>query len=117
MEATVQLNARMSRDLKKAGDDALALIGLSPSAAVRALWAKAAKRGEDLEQVAQLLTPVEAAAPVSGDDDPFAEIHAQMDTLYRQLGIDPSKPSIRDYDDKELLAEALYERMVERGLM
>ena len=110
MEATVQLNARMSRDLKKAGDEALALIGLSPTAAVRALWEKAAKRGEDLEQIAQLLTPVKTAT-VSDDYDPFAEIHAQMDALYRQLGIDSS--STWDYDDDELLGQALYERFIE----
>ena len=117
MEATVQLNVRMSRELKKSGDEALALIGLSPTAAVRALWEKASRRGEDLEQVAQLLAPAkkEAYSTQGEHNDPFAEIHAEIDAFYRQHGIDPK--SKWEYDDKELLEEALYERFVEKGLM
>ena len=114
----MQLNARMSRELKKSGDEALALIGLSPTAAVRALWEKASKRGEDLEQVAQLLAPPvergERSAAGSGQE-PFAEIRAEIDAVYRQLGVDP-RTVTWDYDDDELLEEALYERLVERGL-
>ena len=120
MEATVQLNARMSRELKKSGDEALALIGLSPTAAVRALWEKASKRGEDLEQVAQLLAPTEAVKEKSAtdSDNSFAETWAMMDEFYRQVGVDPYQTRRRDdVSDKELLEDALYERMVERGLM
>lgn len=120
MEATVQLNARMSRELKKAGDEALARIGLSPTDAVRALWAKAAKRGADLEEVAELLAPAEVSEKKRklDTDNPFAETREMMDELYRQLGADPRQTrSQDDINDKELLEEALYERMVERGLM
>ena len=120
MEATVQLNARMNRELKKAGDEALARIGLSPTEAVRALWAKAAKRGADLEEVAELLAPVEAAEEKHklDTDNPFAETWEMMDDLYRQVGADPRQTRSQDeINDKELLEEALYERMAERGLM
>ena len=120
MEATVQLNARMNRELKKAGDEALARIGLSPTEAVRALWTKAAKRGADLEEVAELLAPAEAAEEKRklDADSPFAETWEMMDELYRQVGADPRQTRRQDeIDDKELLEEALYERMAERGLM
>lgn len=120
MEATVQLNARMSRELKKSGDEALALIGLSPTAAVRALWEKASRRGEDLEQVAQLLAPAESVEENNAldNDNSFAETWAMMDEFYRQVGVDPRQTrSGDDVSDKELLEGALYERMAERGLM
>ena len=120
MEATVQLNARMSSELKKAGDEAMARIGLSPTEAVRALWAKAAKRGADLEEVAVLLAPVEIDEDKTthDTDNPFSETWEMMDELYRQVGADPHQTrSQDDVNDKELLEEALYERMIERGLM
>ena len=120
MEATVQLNARMSRELKKSGDEALALIGLSPTAAVRALWEKASRRGEDLEQVAQLLAPAEAVEEMNAtdSDNSFAETWAMMDEFYRQVGVDPHQARKWDgVSDKELLEDALYERMVGRGLI
>ena len=53
---TVQINVRLEQPLKQAGNAALASIGLSPSAAIRALWEKAARRGKDLEEVQMLLT-------------------------------------------------------------
>ena len=51
MESSTQINIRMDRSLKEAGDAALAQIGLNPSQAVRALWEKASHRGKDLEEV------------------------------------------------------------------
>ena len=117
MTATVQLNARLDRDLKASGDAALALIGFSPTQAVRALWEKAAKRGKDLEEVARLLAPAEEA-PVAADspeDDPSAHVRAMILDFYESHGIDPTV--VHDTrSDKEMLEEALYERMVERGL-
>ena len=46
MGSTVQVNARMSRQLRNEGDAALARIGLSPTQAIRALWEKASRLGE-----------------------------------------------------------------------
>lgn len=117
MEATVQLNARMSKSLKKSGDEALALIGLSPTQAVRALWEKASRRGEDLEEVAALLCEggKQQAAESGPVDEDLQRMWAYMDDVYRKLGIS----SVPEYDrpsDKELLEQALYERMVEKGL-
>ena len=117
MEATAQLNARMSKSLKESGDEALALIGFSPTQAVRALWEKASRRGKDLEEVEALLRGVGAEEePVTAPDASLQAMWDYMDEVYRSLGIDPTVK----YDmpsDKELLEEALCERMVERGLM
>lgn len=120
MQATTQLNARMTPELKQAGDEALARIGLTPTAAVRALWEKAAKRGKDLEEVAQLLAPsAEAAATVANakQESPFEPAREMVREFYRQCGVDPDQVRYSEKSDKELLEEALYERMVERGLM
>ena len=115
MEATIQLNVRMNRSLKESGDDALTTIGLSPTQAVRALWEKAAKRGKDLDEVAALLLPKPKTTGEAPSLDSSARLREEINEFYRQHGIDPT--IIRDYrDDNEVLADALYERMVERGL-
>ena len=117
MDVTVQMNVRMSRSLKESGDESLALIGLGPSQAVRALWEKASRRGKDLEEVASLLAPPAPSCAVSklDDDNPAVRGWAMMDEALRSLGIDPDEPW-SPIDDDEMLAEALSERMEERGL-
>ena len=121
MEATAQLNARMSKSLKESGDEALALIGFSPTQAVRALWEKASRRGKDLEEVEALLRGV-AAEGMQEDfttDDVVAESWTVVEKTMASFGVD-YKRYRRPKDmpsDEELLEQALYERMVERGLM
>lgn len=46
---------RLERELKEAGDAALAELGLTPSTAVRGLWEQAARRGKGIESIATLL--------------------------------------------------------------
>ena len=115
---TTQLNARIDKNLKASGDAALALIGLTPSQAVRALWKKASLRGKDLEEVSGLLMPnthaQQAGKANSMDDDPVATGWGFMKDAYAALGIDTSE--IRDFSDDELLEDALLERFAERGL-
>ena len=86
MTATVQLNARLDRELKESGDAALSLIGFTPTQAVRALWEKAARRGKDLEEVAKLLCPSseDTALPA---DDPIIQGRLFMEEAYKSLGI------------------------------
>ena len=121
MDATVQLNARMSKSLKESGDDALALIGYSPTQAVRALWEKAARRGKDLEEVEALLRGNDASSSSredSGADDLVRESWLIVERTMASLGVDYNS-CIRPDDmpgDEELLGQALHERMVERGL-
>lgn len=113
MGATVQMNARIDSDIKKSGDAALALIGLGPTQAIRALWEKAARRGRDLEQVAELLCSRDDVPALQ--DNPLDRGCAFMRSAYETLGIDFSAcdglPS-----DAEMLEEALSERESERGL-
>lgn len=121
MEANAQLNARMSKKLKESGDAALALIGLSPTQAVRALWEKASRRGKDLEEVEALLCASrgrEEQAERVRDDD-LAESWSLVERTMAAHGVSCDglkRPHDMPTDD-ELLEEALYERMVERGLM
>lgn len=105
---TTQFNARMDSELKKAGDEALARIGLSPSAAVRALWAKAAARGKDLEEVAALLIP----RSVAEKDDAVEVLErgwAGVDVFAAAFGI-AYAPDNTCPDDATLLEEAWAER-------
>ena len=121
MEATVQLNARMKESLKKSGDEALALIGLSPTQAVRALWERASRRGKDLEEVEALLCGVDESATraQSNNDERLAESWSVVEKTLASFGVDyNSLERPKDMpSDEELLEEALYERMVEKGLM
>lgn len=117
MDATVQLNARMSRSLKEAGDEALALIGLSPTQAIRALWEKAARRGEDLEEVASLLC--ERGEPQARDasrpDEALLASWTLVEDILASHGMYYA-PSGDEPNDKEMLEQARYEHLVERGL-
>lgn len=116
MMTTTQLNARLDKKLKASGDAALALIGLSPTQAVRALWEKAARRGADLEEVAALLSPAprQKAPGASRQDDAVRQGWDFMEKAYDFLGIDAS--TVRDYPEDEMLEAALEERFAERGL-
>ena len=120
MSDMIQLNARIDRELKAAGDSALSLIGLNPSQAVRALWKKAALRGKDLEEVAELLSPIAErglkAGPSYEAQDAVRQGWEFMDGVYASLGVDPEVKRGFPSDD-DLLESALYERMAERGLV
>ena len=119
MSDMIQLNARIDREVKAAGDSALSLIGLSPSQAVRALWEKAARRGKDLAEVDKLLSPATERETRECALDEMQDVVRQgwefMDGVYASLGIEPSAERDLPSDD-DLLENALYERMAERGL-
>lgn len=113
MAATAQLNVRLDPELKKAGDEALASIGLTPSQAIRALWERAAERGEGLEKVEALATdaPSQNERPKNG----IGEFCKALDEHLEALGIDMSKPS--GLSDDELMELAYIDLLQERGLM
>ncbi len=113
---TVQINARLNRALRDEGESALASIGLSPSEAIRALWAKAAKRGADLQAVQSLLADEPVVDPECARKlEAFDRARREISQAMRDLGIDSDTPW-PDLIDEELLEEELYERMRERGL-
>lgn len=114
----VQINARLEQPLKQAGNDALASIGFSPSAAIRALWEKAALRGKDLEEVQMLLSGEPHRSPDAAEKLASLE-KARMHVfdILEELGVkDPYTPPTGFESDKEALAAALMQRMEERGL-
>lgn len=120
MDATVQLNARMSKALKESGDEALALIGFTPTQAIRALWEKASRRGKDLEEVETLLRGAgkDLANASSDSDDALVESWTIVERTLASFSIDYSsyeRPQNMP-SDEELLEQALYERMAEKGL-
>ena len=55
--AAVQMNTRINPDLKAKGDAALSRAGFTPSTAVRALWALAARHMDEPEKIRQMLNP------------------------------------------------------------
>lgn len=68
---------RLDRELKEAGDAALAELGLTPSTAVRALWEQASKRGEGIEAMAPYLTGTASALRLLLCGDVWAELLAK----------------------------------------
>ena len=119
MAEMIQLNARIDRELKAAGDSALSLIGFSPSQAVRALWGKAARRGKDLEEVAELLSQTTGRRlkeeATTEAQDAVRQGWELMDDVYASLGVDLELEHDFPSDD-DLLERALFERMAERDL-
>ena len=121
---TAQLNVRMDAACKKAGDAALASIGYSPSDAVRALWSTAARRGADLQEVKNLIDGHPKKAP----PDKLEALEAgrrRVLAYFENAGIavpEATSESASDEEapqsmsDKEAYAEALLERLEERGL-
>ena len=140
--AMVQMNTRIGADEKAAGDKALREAGFTPSAAIRALWNKAACGGEDLQKIVDLLSssssPARASGPALSNDfsmtsGPSSTGAASLvrgrelvPTFFAELGITPGAPAEGTPDtmqitgtspfDKEIEA-ALVERYKERGLL
>ena len=116
-ELAAQMNIRMSRSVKEAGDAALASVGFTPSEVVRTIWEKAAHRGKDLEDVVRLLAPSDELPPVEGEDDPVLRGSRIVSDGMRELGIDMSRVNIPELSYEELREQALADRLEERGLL
>lgn len=110
-----QMNIRIPVELKAAGDAALASEGFSPTAAVRALWEKAARRGKDLEEVVALLRP-QANTATSECDAIIERSQSIVRDCMDELGIDYSKVR-QTCTDEELMEEAFFERYAVEGVL
>ena len=93
--APAQINVRLDRELKEAGDRELERMGVTPSQAVRALWEKLARGGEDAEAVRKLLAePPEPAREMSAAQkrklEVMEEIKQSWQDLADTLGLDLS---------------------------
>lgn len=113
-----QLNVRMGAALKERGDAGLASIGLTASEAVRALWELASSGAQNLAALQRLLADAPAASPraeVLDAGDPLSEGKNLYAAALSQLGLEAA-PLDAGVSDKELLQDALLERLEEKGL-
>lgn len=113
--STAQINVRLDRALKAAGDEALMEEGISPSEAVRALWSKLAKRGKTLEAIKQLLfSPEQTVLDTAGQSPLEAGWHI-ADEFYATFETS-SGQNMRDMAWQDLYAEAMDEHYTSKGL-
>lgn len=109
-----QMNVRIDADLKKAGDEALASIGLTPSETVRMVWQAAAERKDGLQKLKEMAPSRRAAEVVNARENGFEAMRNTVDRFMADRGYDLATPV--NMSDEELLEQALVERMKERGL-
>lgn len=118
MEEAVQLNVRMDRALRDAGNEALRSEGVSPSELVRSIWSLVAQRGESLKSVMDLVRG-EVAAGEPQIDDPLVRGQLLYDQALCATGVRRSTAEKalcgRSFDD--MAEAALLERWDERGLL
>jgi|GEM_PF-1633907 hypothetical protein len=113
-----QLNVRMGAALKERGDAGLASIGLTASEAVRALWELASSGAQNLAALQRLLADAPAASPRAealDAGDPLSEGKSLYAAALSQLGLEAA-PVDAGVSDKELLQDALLERLDVKGL-
>ena len=113
-----QLNVRMGAALKERGDAGLASIGLTASEAVGALWELASSGAQNLAALQRLLADAPAASPRAealDAGDPLSEGKSLYAAALSQLGLEAA-PVDAGVSDKELLQDALLERLDEKGL-
>ena len=114
MDATVQLNVRMARDLRDAGNATLEGRGVSPSEFVRAAWNKLAARGEGLE--ALLAAVFSEANEPAQPDDPFIRGQLLYDEALAAAGGLRASDAVDERPFSEMMEGALLERWDEREL-
>ena len=116
-----QLNIRLDSGVKRAGEAVLAKEGTNPTTLVRALWQKIARGAADLHQVEEVLGLRTKAETVGDDASEKLTAMRRGRALFAEglttLGIDPAHASPPpDTSDADLYAEALVDRLEERGL-
>lgn len=105
----VQMNVRMDRQLKEAGDAVLAHLGMTPSQAVRALWEYLVVNGCMPTRSGAAVSSSDMAATASMESRAARGSHIVRDSCLKH-GI-PIPEFSGDYDD--LYEEAMAERYPE----
>lgn len=120
-QALSQMNIRMNKQLKDAGDRILAESGCTPTHVVRSLWEKISRGSADLQQVEGVLGNSGLESPSHNTTTQKAEAMQRGRTLFAEglasLGIraDADVPH-DDKSDTDRYIEASVDRMRERGL-
>ena len=109
--ATAQINVRIDRELKEAGDRELARLGISPSEMVRAVWEKLARGGQDSAEVRRVAVSRPKPSPAPEQLSGLDRIDKAWDSLAEALGISLSS-FVSPTDDE--LEEARYQHLLER---
>ena len=115
--ANSQMNVRIDRALKERGDAALLAAGFSPTEAIRALWHLACGSAHDLGELAKLLArgrALERGEAVQADVEPLEAGWSLYANACTELGFAPTASAAPS--DKELLEQALLDRLAEKGL-
>lgn len=106
--ASVQLNTRIDGALKEAGDKVFALLGYTPSQAIRALWEYAVAHRDKPDEVRAILEDASStAAPDEATSAKLATLAAGR-SICTQLG--PLPANIAQASCKDLQADAYAER-------
>lgn len=111
--AVVQMNTRIGEELKRAGDEVLAGMGFSPSAAVRGLWRFVVKHRDDRRAISSVL---EEDAPAI-DEEVERKLNAlkSIQDLYQktvlELGISTCGATDSELSYKELRDQWYEERL------
>lgn len=104
----VQMNVRMDRQLKEAGDAVLQRIGMTPSQAVRELWSYLVERGRMPVTEGHAEAQV-ARGKMKGDLPEYSEGAALLSNFYERYSISRTHPDdLPGYDD--LYAQMMDER-------
>lgn len=120
--ATTQMNIRISPSVKQAGDAALDKAGYSPTRAIRALWEFAGRNRGNEKELRKMLEVLEGEVD---NDSHNAEISRRLQVagegpLIIERALSEMGIPVSSYSDEtsydELLEQALYEKMKERGL-
>jgi hypothetical protein len=116
-----QINVRVPRDLKATGDQGLQALGLSPTDAIRRLWTRLSTHGEEFEHVRAFLLEEESDANTR--ETPFEQSELAQGWRMVDEGIErlriaakPDSVAWLSREDDELIAQALEDRMRERGV-
>ncbi|KUH58810.1 hypothetical protein AUL39_00160 [Tractidigestivibacter scatoligenes] len=113
--ASVQINVRMDKALRDAGDAGLAAMGVSPTQAVRAVWRLAASGPAGIDALEQLFA---VTVPASGTDqspneNPLHQGWGLFSAACGRLGLDANaaeKDATPHSSDAELLEKELLAR-------
>jgi len=120
-QALSQMNIRMNKQLKDAGDKILAESGRTPTQIVRSLWEKISRGSADLQQVEEVLGNAGLEAPTHNTTTQKVEAMQRGRALFAEglsnwgIRADAGIPH-DDKSDTNRYIDALVDRMRERDL-
>lgn len=113
--STAQINVRIDRTTKDAGDRELARRNISPSRIVRGVWEKLAQGGEEALRVVDATLrderPSERQVEIERKLEAMRRVDASWERFVETVGIDPD--TYVPLTDEEL-EEARYQHLMER---